>query len=147
MSSPARRADARRSLRKLTAYAQSAFYVPTGVWPLLDMRTFEKVTGPKLDDWLVKTVGGCVAVAGAVVGLAARRNRITPEVALLGAGTAAVLTGIDLVYVAKGRIGRIYLLDAVAETTLIAMWALAGADKVRPEDEGKRWEAGLVSAR
>jgi hypothetical protein len=141
--------EAAGALRRFTAYTQSAFYVGTGVWPLIDMGTFEKVTGPKTDDWLVKTVGACVAVVGGVVGLAASRNRITPEIALLGAGTAAALTGIDLVYVAKGRISPIYLLDAAAETALIALWAVAGTDEVEAKDagKGKRWKAELLSAR
>ena len=134
----ASRKDGRRALRRLTAYTQTAFYVGTGVWPIFDMRTFQAVTGPKTDHWLVKTVGACVAVVGGVVGLAASRNRITPEIALLGAGTAAALTGIDLVYVAKGRISKIYLLDAAAETALIAMWALAGTDEVEARGTGKR---------
>lgn len=134
----ASRKDGRRALRRLTAYTQAGFYVGTGVWPILDMRTFQAVTGPKTDQWLVKTVGACLAVVGGVVGLAARSNRITPEIALLGAGTAAALTGIDLVYVAKGRISRIYLLDAAAETALIAMWALAGTDEVETKGTGKR---------
>ncbi|HET9496054.1 MAG TPA: hypothetical protein VFR15_17640 [Chloroflexia bacterium] len=132
------RKDGRRALRRLTAYTQAGFYVGTGVWPIFDMRTFQAVTGPKTDHWLVKTVGACVAVVGGVVGLAASRSRITPEIALLGAGTAAALTGIDLVYVAKGRISKIYLLDAAAETALIAMWALAGADEVEAKGAGKR---------
>lgn len=132
-------ADTRRSLRRFAAYTQATFYVGTGVWPLLDMRTFQKVTGPKTDHWLVKTVGACVAVVGGVVGLAASRNRVTPEIALLAAGTAAALTGIDLVYVAKGRISPIYLLDAAAETALIAMWAVAGSDDVTAKgDAGQR---------
>ena len=134
----ASRKDGRRALRLLTAYTQAGFYTVTGVWPIFDMRTFQAVTGPKTDHWLVKTVGACVAVVGGVVGLAASRNRITPEIALLGAGTAAALTGIDLVYVAKGRISRIYLLDAAAETALIAMWALAGTDEAEARGTGKR---------
>jgi hypothetical protein len=134
----ASRKDGRRALRRLTAYTQAGFYTVTGVWPIFDMRTFQAVTGPKTDHWLVKTVGACVAVVGGVVGLAASRNRITPEIALLGAGTAAALTGIDLVYVAKGRISKIYLLDAAAESALIAMWALAGTDEVEAKGAGKR---------
>jgi hypothetical protein len=132
------RADTARGLRRFTAYTQAAFYVVTGVWPLLDMRTFQAVTGPKTDHWLVKTVGACVAVVGGVVGLAASRNRVTPEIALLAAGTAAALTGIDVVYVAKGRISPIYLLDAVGESALIAMWAVAGADEVETKGANKR---------
>ena len=64
----------------------------------MHLPSFEAVTGPKTDDWLVKTVGVVVAVIGAVLVLAARQRRITPEIAVLGAGSALALAGIDLVY-------------------------------------------------
>jgi hypothetical protein len=35
--------------------AQGAYHLVTGVWPLVSMRTFASVTGPKVDKWLVKT--------------------------------------------------------------------------------------------
>ena len=52
------------------------------------IRTFEAVTGPKTDLWLVKTVGVLVAVIGAVLATAGLRGRVPPELALLGAGGA-----------------------------------------------------------
>jgi hypothetical protein len=87
--------------------------------------TFQKVTGPKVDLWLVKTAGVLITVVGAVLGLAGRRRRVTLEIALLAVGSAAGLTAIDVVYVAKRRISPIYLLDAVAEVGLIGLWAIA----------------------
>lgn len=39
------------------ALGQGPYYFATGVWPLVSMRTFEAVPGPKTDRWLVKTVG------------------------------------------------------------------------------------------
>lgn len=107
------------------AMGQGAYFLATGVWPLLHMKSFEMVTGPKTDDWLVKTVGGVVGVIGGVLMLAAARRRVTPEIALLAAGSAGVLATIDAVYVARGRIAPIYLLDAVAEVGLMAGWGLA----------------------
>ena len=110
------------------ARAQAAYYVLTGVWALVSIGTFQKVTGPKTDLWLVKTVGVLVAVVGAVLDMAARRKGITPEIALLAVGSAAGLTAIDVVYVAKGRISPVYLLDAAAELGLIGAWTLAWGD-------------------
>ena len=46
------------------AVAQGAFYLATGLWPVLHLRSFEAVTGPKADGWLVKTVGGLIGVVG-----------------------------------------------------------------------------------
>lgn len=105
------------------ARIQAVYYVATGVWPLVDMRRFEAVTGPKTDRWLVKTVGVLVATTGLSLELAARRRRFPPELVLVAAGNAAALAAVDGVYVAKRRISPIYLLDAAAEVALLAGWA------------------------
>lgn len=107
------------------ALVQGVFYLATGVWALVDLDSFMAVTGPKVDHWLVKTVGALVAVIGVVFLIAARRRRVTPEIVLLGVGCALALASIDVVYVSVGRISSIYLADAVAELTLAAGWALA----------------------
>ncbi|HZS32319.1 MAG TPA: hypothetical protein VFC42_02965 [Methylomirabilota bacterium] len=107
------------------AIAQGIYYAATGVWPLLSMRTFERVTGPKHDRWLVRTVGLLVAVIGGAVALAGARRRLTPELGLLAGASAVALGGIDAVYAARGRISRIYLLDAAFEATLGGAWAAA----------------------
>jgi len=104
------------------ARVQALFYIVTGVWPFLSMRSFEAVTGPKVDRWLVKTVGALVAVIGCALALASRRRQLAPEVVLVAAGSAASLAAIDTVYVAKRRISPVYLLDAVAELALVAGW-------------------------
>jgi hypothetical protein len=104
------------------AGAQGLFYVITGVWPLVSLRTFEAVTGPKVDGWLVKTTGVLIAVIGTTLVVSARRGRVPPEVAWLGGGGAAALGTVDLVYALRGRISRVYLLDAVVELGLAAAW-------------------------
>ena len=106
------------------ALGQGAFYVATGVWPLTSIRTFEAVTGPKVDRWLVKTVGALVTVIGGVLMAAGSRRRVTPEIALLAAGSAVALASIDAIYVAKGRISPVYLLDAAVELPLAVAWGL-----------------------
>mgnify|MGYP001018657960 FL=1 len=94
------------------------------------MRTFLKVTGPKEDLWLVKTVGALVTVVGTVLGLAVLRRQVTPEIALLGAGSAGALAGVDALYVAQGRIPPVYLLDMAGELVLVAGWLLGALNKV-----------------
>ncbi|HLM67943.1 MAG TPA: hypothetical protein VK358_10460 [Longimicrobium sp.] len=109
------------------AVAQGAFYVATGLWPILHMRSFEAVTGEKTDDWLVKTVGAMIAVAGVTMAVAGLRRRVTPEIALLAAGSAAALATVDVVYTQKDVIRNVYLLDAVVEAGLIGGWIAAAA--------------------
>jgi hypothetical protein len=113
------------SSKERVALAQGVFYVATGVWPIVGIRSFEAVTGPKVDRWLVRTVGALVTAVGVGLTLAGARRRVTPELAVVAAGSAAGLTVIDLVYVSRGRISRVYLLDAVAEVGLVAAWAVA----------------------
>ena len=107
---------------ELIAIGQGGYYVITGVWPLVSMRTFERVTGPKVDKWLVKTVGVLVTVIGATLLIGGVRRQVRPEIEILALGSAAGLTAIDIIYVAKRRISRVYLLDAVVETIIAALW-------------------------
>jgi hypothetical protein len=120
-------------LLRYVAIGQAAFYVATGVWSLVGIRSFQKVTGPKVDVWLVKTVGVLVTVIGGVLGLAGYRKQVPPEVAMLAVGSAAGLAAIDVVYVAQKRIRPVYLLDAVAEVGLIGLWGLARSRQHPPE--------------
>src|SRR5436853_7459331 len=62
---------------------QGVFYVLTGVWPLLDIGSFQAVTGPKVELWLVRTVGMLVIVIGGVLVMAARRNNLGSEITVL----------------------------------------------------------------
>ena len=112
--------------------AHVAYDAVTGVWPLVDMASFEAITGRKTDRWLVKTVAVLVLVTGGVIGAAGARQRITPEIAALAIGSSAALATIDVVYVSKRRISRVYLLDVVASLALITGWYLAIARKRIP---------------
>lgn len=119
-----RRAATRRpdSLLVLTAVVQGVFYIATGVWSIVSIETFEAVTGPKLDEWLVKTAGVLVIVSGCVFLLAAARRHFPLEVVVLAIGNALALTAIDVIYVSLDRIPAVYLLDAVAEVVLACGW-------------------------
>jgi hypothetical protein len=109
------------------AMTQGVYFLGTGIWPLVHMPSFEAVTGPKVDKWLVRTVGVLVGVIGAVLVSAAARNKVTAEVAALAVGSAAGLGAIDTVYASKGRIAPIYLADAALEAALVTGWGAAGA--------------------
>jgi hypothetical protein len=124
------------------ALLQGGFAVVTGLWPIAHLRSFEAVTGPKLEGWLVKTVGALVTVIGGTLLFAGARRHVGPEVRLLGAGTAAAFTAVDVVYTAKRRISPVYLLDAVAETALLAGWGVAQA-RSRSERNARPRRLGL----
>ncbi len=104
------------------ALVQGLFYLATGVWPLIDIVSFQVVTGPKTDLWLVRTVGVLVAVVGVVLVAASRSRRITPEIVMLAVGAALGLAAIDLRYALTGRISAVYLADAIVEIGLSLLW-------------------------
>jgi hypothetical protein len=104
------------------ALAQGAYFLATGIWPLVHMPSFLRATGYKRDLWLVRTVGALIAVTGATMLSAAQRNRVTGEIAFLAAGTAGALGAIDAIYTSRGRIPPVYLLDAAAEAGIVALW-------------------------
>src|SRR5687768_6580916 len=107
---------------------QAAYYVITGLWPLISLRTFEAVTGPKVDDWLVHMVGLLAAAIGVTLWVGARERRLPGALVLLAVLSTASFAAIDLRYALSGRISRIYLLDAAAEGVLIlALLAAWGA--------------------
>jgi ABC-type dipeptide/oligopeptide/nickel transport system permease subunit len=99
---------------------QAVYYGVTGLWPLVHLPSFEAVTGPKTDDWLVHMVGLLAAVIGAALGTAAAYDRArAAEVMALAVGSALAFAGIDLWYGLHGRISPIYLADSVVQVALI----------------------------
>jgi hypothetical protein len=112
-------------LARNTPRLQGAYYVASGLWPLIDMRSFEAVTGPKHDRWLVKTVGALVTVIGATLLLSGRGRRPGADAANLGMLSALALIGVDTIFTATEKIPPIYLADAAVETAIVAGWMLA----------------------
>jgi peptidoglycan/LPS O-acetylase OafA/YrhL len=117
------------------ALLHALYFLIGGAWAVMGKRTFEAVTGPKVDYWLVRTVGGLLSVTGSVLALASIRNRLTPEIRYLAIGMSGVLASVSLVYSIKGRIRPVYLLDAVANVVLISVWI--GRERRSADD---RWQ-------
>ncbi len=105
------------------ALAHGAFFVATGLWPIVHMRSFEAVTGPKLERWLVKTMGGLIAAIGAAVAAGALERPMAKSTRALAVTSAAVLAASDVIYVSRRRISPIYLADAVVEIALATAWS------------------------
>ena len=101
---------------------QGIFFVTTGLWPIVHLRSFEAVTGPKVDKWLVRTIGGLIAAVGTALIAGAFEPRSSRALRVLGIGSAAALGLADIIYVARGRISKIYLGDAVIEGGIVTAW-------------------------
>jgi hypothetical protein len=110
--------------RKL-ALMQGGYFLLTGLWPLVHFRSFEAVTGPKPEPWLVKMVGLLAASIGLSLVRSARRPQAEPrELRLLATTSAASFAAIDLWYAGRRRISPVYLVDAAIEMALVGAWLL-----------------------
>jgi len=116
---------AETDLLRRTATLQAAYFLVSGLWPIVSRPTFEAVTGRKTDYWLVRTVGALASVTGTTLGVAAYRNRVSTELAVLGIGNAFAFGLVDVVYAMTGRISRVYLIDAAVESVLAGAWVAA----------------------
>jgi hypothetical protein len=124
-----------RSTMRRMARVQGLVYLVSGGWPLVHLRSFEAVTGPKIDDWLVRTVAGILVAIGAAEVWADRRDEVTPPLAVAGAGTAITLGSVAAWYAARGRIREVYFVDAAMEAALAVGWAVAIVHGRRRRDE------------
>jgi hypothetical protein len=99
------------------------FNVAGGVWPLVHLRSFEAVLGPKVDRWLVYTVAGLMVSVGSAQLCATADAASIRQARRAGVGCAVTLGAVDLVYAPRRRISRMYLVDALLEAAWIAAWA------------------------
>ena len=142
----------------VVARVQGAYFVSSGLWPIVSPRSFQRVTGPKSDMWLAQTVGGLVAVIGAVL---VRPTKDRRSRRLLGIGSAAALGVADLVFVLTGRVRPVYLVDAFVEAGLVVSYAVTWlqdrasgtetrghvGDRVAPGRTGAAWSQAGRDAR
>jgi hypothetical protein len=120
---------------------QALYYPATGLWPILHLRSFMAVTGRKKEPWLVQTFGALLGAVGMSM-LAARDRRGSS--ARLGIACPLTLAAPEAVFVAKGRIRAIYLVDGVVELAMAA----GATGELRPDPAtGKRRAARLRAAR
>lgn len=111
---------------KTIILAQGIYYLITALWAIIHIKSFEKVTGPKTDHWLVYTVAGMI-VCSSLVFLSASIGPfpVSKEVLILAFSNAFVLAFIDIAFSLKNIIRKIYLLDAAAEISLIIVLVLS----------------------
>jgi hypothetical protein len=101
--------------RRAATLGMACYYTATGVWPLVHIESFEAVTGPKTDRWLVRTVGALALANGIALAIGARLREPSIETQALALLSSAAFATVDVTYVGAGRIRPVYLADAVAE--------------------------------
>ena len=96
---------------------QAVYYFITGLWPVVDIASFMKVTGPKTDIWLVKMVG-LLTIAIAVT-LFSAYKKSGNTIKILSISSALAYLTIDLYYYFNGIISPVYLGDAAIEALIV----------------------------
>jgi hypothetical protein len=96
------------------------YLLATGVWSLAHRRSFERITGPKEDYWLVQTVGALAVAIGVSLGIGLRRRAQETQTTVLGAASC-VAFGSASVRASRTE-SRVYLGDAVLEMAFLAAW-------------------------
>jgi hypothetical protein len=105
------------------ACAQGAYFLATGVWSLVDIQSFQRVTGRKTDLWLVRVVGVLVAALGSALLWNGVSGPVSQPMALAAALSAFGLMAVELVYVLRRVISPVYAVDAGLELAFLLWWA------------------------
>jgi hypothetical protein len=105
--------------------AQAIYYLILGLWPLVNFDTYQRLTGrgEEVDPWQLRLIGMLLAVVAAALLAGVHRGYLTPEMVILGAGSALVLLITHLVAVAQQRASSVYIIDAAAESVFLLWWA------------------------
>jgi energy-converting hydrogenase Eha subunit E len=114
--------DRSMGIGSMLCILQGVYFLATGIWPVVSIGTFQLVTGPKVDLWLVKTFGVLIGAVGVSLIVAGWGGCASTEVAVLGVGTATGLAAAEINYVLRGRISAIYLADTLVEAGFLVAW-------------------------
>ena len=117
---------------------QGVYYIITGLWPVVNISSFELITGPKTDDWLVKMVGLLAASIGLALLFAARGTRPSLEGYVLAIASALSFAAIDLYYSLNGTIREVYLLDALVEIAIVVLLLVGRGRESRKQTADSR---------
>lgn len=103
--------------------AQLIYYHLTALWPFVHIKSFMAVTGPKTDIWLVKTISVLLlAIANTLTVAVYLENAESAMAICLSVSCCIGLIAIDIFYVVKRVISKVYLLDALAELMILIAW-------------------------
>ena len=116
----------------LAARFQGLYYLVTGLWPLVNHASFERITGPKQEAWLVQTVGGLIAVIGAALLVARTRRPLGLDVVVLAVGSALALAIGDLAHSSGNQHPWVYSVDAGVELAIALLWIVGWRRAQRP---------------
>ena len=102
---------------------QGSYTLITALWAIVDIDSFMKVTGPKTDIWLVKTVSVVLAAIGITLLAHASAKEVNKlPAAILGMTTSLGLSIIDFYYSGNEVISMVYAIDGAVEVLFFVVW-------------------------
>jgi hypothetical protein len=119
------------NLYRVTLFVQTGYYLITAVWGLISIESFMRVTGPKTDVWLVKTVSVLLLAISTSFIVSLLLRSYTVSVTTLAISCCVVLIIIDCSYAANGTISKIYLLDAFLQLCFLTAWIYIIVKKIK----------------
>lgn len=96
---------------------QGSYYVLTGIWPFMHLSSFEAVTGPKNNIFLLHMVSALIIVIGIALLLSIRQEK-TRSIIFLATGSPLAFMVIEIIY--RAQIHWVYFLDFAVEVILLA---------------------------
>lgn len=104
-------------------WIQGSYTLITALWAIVDIDSFMKVTGPKTDIWLIKTVSVVLAAIGiTLLAHASAKETNKLPAAILGMTTALGLAIIDFYYSGNDVISMVYAIDGAVEVLFFVVW-------------------------
>ena len=123
-------------MRKL-ALAQGAYFIATGLWPLVHFSSFAIVTNTEGPAWAFRAIGLLIACIGLALLSAARVREFGAAICHLGALSAMALAWIDVELLRQGVIGSLNELDVPVQLAFALAW-LVLASKRDPKIYARR---------
>lgn len=110
------------SNKRFVMLIQGVYYTVTGIWPLIDVHSFEVVTGKKKDKFTLRTTAILITVIGVILTWGSRLKKPAPGFTALGASSAAALASMEILH--SNQIRPVYLAESVLEILLAILLVL-----------------------
>jgi hypothetical protein len=110
--------------KRLVALAVGIYDTSVGIWPLISMNTFTSVTGLAGHDAIVKAIGASWSLLGIALLISNKNRSMIPPLGIASTIAGSTLAIIQCILVANRVISPIFLIQALAETTIGLTWIL-----------------------
>ncbi len=110
---------------------QGTYYLITGLWPFLHLRSFETVTGPKDDIFLLHMTSALIIVIAGALLLSLRQEK-TPPVLFLAVFSPVAFMFIEILY--RSQINWTYFIDFAIQAVILAALVYSYVKSKKPEE-------------